>query len=752
MLVRVYRVTDRFGLVLLKLAGASGEWLLDGASVISAGTRGGASGILTILLGILSLIFSALDAIFQLLKKVFLAFLSMVQIVLETLWKIIRRVLRLGSAAGGTVVTTGMRVSGQTARTASGNATEAMARRSARAELEASLTEDPLKAQNRRLSFFIVLLSVVVIGVVLWATDPARTGTPLIPNNSDVASSFLAPTAESEDTNQVAPASVNATPIPTATPIPETLQVGGTLAYVLRERGQEDIWAVEVGSRNPIRITNDVADERDPTWSPPTAPGRLAYASNKDGNWELYIYDINSGTTDSIRVTYDLSFQANPSWSPDGQWLVYESYQGDNLDIYAMPIDSSEAPVRITDHPAPDYSPAWIPDLGRKIAFVSLRDGNQDIFIFDLDTLETTNLTQSPNRAEDHPAWSPDGRFLAYSAWENGQEIVFVQSMDDLNSPPQTLGFGSSPSWSPNGANLTYAVNAPDNSLTYLSARPYLDSGLATEVISVPYGASTPTWTDIPLPISLVNSGGLDLAVTNDLYIEQTERTDGTVDYLLSPLLDVEAPNPVLSDAVNDSFNALRLKVAELSGEDFLGILDDAFWTLERRPQPGEERRNWHMTGRAFSIRRSILGFPPPIEVVREDRGINTFWRVYVRVSDDAQAGQLGEPLRHLPWDFESRVSGDPEAYDQGGRYRAEVPTGYYIDITEIAQDYGWIWTAAGSDWRANANSINYWLFRKPEGMTWYQGMTEIYRESQLGGFVPTATPQPVSDENSDEG
>jgi Tol biopolymer transport system component len=56
---------------------------------------------------------------------------------------------------------------------------------------------------------------------------------------------------------------------------------------------------------------------------------KLAYALRQDGNWEIYVYDFLSG--DTLRLTYDLSYQGHPSWSNDGQYLVYESYQGENL-------------------------------------------------------------------------------------------------------------------------------------------------------------------------------------------------------------------------------------------------------------------------------------------------------------------------------------------------------------------------------------------------------------------------------------
>jgi hypothetical protein len=126
---------------------------------------------------------------------------------------------------------------------------------------------------------------------------------------------------------------------------------------------------------------------------------------------------------------------------------------------------------------------------------------------------------------------------------------------------------------------------------------------------------------------------------------------------------------------------------------------------------------------------------------VREDLGVDTYWRLYVRVSDDTQNGQLGEPLRRMPWDMLSRDSGDVGAYDQGGRLKTTIPSGYYLDFTSIAQDYGWQPMPAGTDWRANFNAVNYWLFRKADSMSWYDAMRELYTNDQLGGFAPTATP-----------
>ncbi|NJR32165.1 MAG: hypothetical protein HC778_04040, partial [Chamaesiphon sp. CSU_1_12] len=480
--------------------------------------------------------------------------------------------------------------------------------------IDKRLGEDPLKLQNRRLSLAIIGMVVIVIAAVLWATDPTRIAPR--PNSlpQDAGSSLILNSTPQATSASVAALPELPTPIPTNAPPPAALRVGGSLAYVVREQGQTDIWAVNVNTRTPIRILNDITDERDPAWN--SDGTRLAFASKQDGNWELYTVDLNAPEAVS-RITYDLSFQANPTWSNDSLWLAYESYQGENLDIYAVRVDGSEAPLRLTEYATPDFAPAWAPD-GRQIAFVSWHEGNQDIYILDLNTRETRNVTGTPERNEDNPAWSPDGRALAYSARDAGRDKIFVQSLE-ANAAPELIGAGRTPAWSPDGSTITYAIDATDRSQTYLYAAPYgREGGIATELAAVPYGASAPVWTDRPLPPALVNSGGLDLAVREPLFVEQAQTYTSNTDapYRLQSLPDVQAPRAYLSDQVNDSFNALREQVQQATGVDVLGTLDDAWWDLSRLPEPGEERRSWHMTGRAFSItRNAILGFPAPIEI-----------------------------------------------------------------------------------------------------------------------------------------
>ena len=687
MLARTYRLTDKTGVVFIKTCVLALDWLLDGLLFVER----------------------------RLLRPLLRPFVRGIALLFGLFAALMTGVL--GGARKAT-------------QTGAATTRTAMARRTARAEMAAQVPEDPLRRQNRALSVMTLLLLAVLITVVVWATSPRSAGPLPVTGGNSAALAVTAPPGQLPVTPL--PAAL-ATAVPTATQLPEALEVQGSLAYVVRELGQTDLWLAPVAGRRPIRLTNSEADERDPVWSP---DGRqLAYASHQDGNWELYVYDMASGET--TRLTYDLSFQGGPAWSPDGQWLVYESYQGDNLDVYIQRLNTSDPPIRLPGNSdAPDYSPAWSPD-GRRIAFVSWRDGNQDIYVFSLDDQSVVNVTNTPDRDEDFPVWHPDPAtdLLAYSALDAGFDKVFVQSASDPGGA-QAVALGTRPAWSPDGNSLIYSADSAGG--TQLIAVPFGNTTGFAPVIEVPPGTRDPSWTAAPIPAALLNSGGLPPGRTGPLFVENVTGRQTDPPFALNNI-GVNVENPVLSDRVNDSFIALREAILQDVGYDLLGRLDAAFWPLDRPPEPGVERRNWHLAGRAFSLPRGlIVGFPAPLEIVREDVGVNTEWRVFARVSDDAQDGQLGEPLRSMPWDFASRTQGDVEAYDQGGRLRREVPAGYYVDFTEMAADYDWERTPAGVDWRANANSINFWEFIQTHGLDWYSAMREIYAEGPLLNFAPT--------------
>lgn len=100
---------------------------------------------------------------------------------------------------------------------------------------------------------------------------------------------------------------------------------------------------------------------------------------------------------------------AEPSLSPDGRELAFSSAG----DIWVAPAAGGDARL-VVGHTANDYRPRWSPD-GGKLAFVSTRSGNGDIYVLDLASSALTRLTFDDG-PEQLDAWSPDGRYVYFSS------------------------------------------------------------------------------------------------------------------------------------------------------------------------------------------------------------------------------------------------------------------------------------------------------------------------------------------------
>ena len=80
------------------------------------------------------------------------------------------------------------------------------------------------------------------------------------------------------------------------------------------------------------------------------------------------------------------------------------------------------------DDPGFDRSPAWSPD-GKRLAFESLRDGNHEIYVMNADGSDQTNLTKNP-ASDRSPAWSLDGKRIAFDSDRDGDDEIYVMNAD----------------------------------------------------------------------------------------------------------------------------------------------------------------------------------------------------------------------------------------------------------------------------------------------------------------------------------
>jgi TolB protein len=80
-----------------------------------------------------------------------------------------------------------------------------------------------------------------------------------------------------------------------------------------------------------------------------------------------------------------------------------------------------------------------------------------------------------------------------------------------------------------------------------------------------------------------------------------------------------------------------------------------------------------------------------------------------------------------MPWDLNARYNLDPQAYDRGGTFMKSVPPGYWVDFTNLAQEYGWERIPAQNNWRTYFAGTQFNEFVITGGMDWHTAMLELY-------------------------
>jgi TolB protein len=211
------------------------------------------------------------------------------------------------------------------------------------------------------------------------------------------------------------------------------------------DRTRQEIHRIEVASGKRQVVVSDGGLNMTPALSPDG--NRLAFASSRSGNTEVYVLDQATNTTQ--QVTVHPGGDLSPSWSPTGQDLAFTSDRSGRPQVYVMSADGANV-RRLTYDGDYNAAPAWSP-RGNWIAHVCRTETRQfKLCLTSPDGQKRRQLTTG-NSIDDSPAWAPDGRHLVFSSVGDGKSHLYMINIDGSGLERLTSGgvYHSDPAWSP---------------------------------------------------------------------------------------------------------------------------------------------------------------------------------------------------------------------------------------------------------------------------------------------------------------
>ncbi|MCB9455535.1 MAG: PKD domain-containing protein [Anaerolineaceae bacterium] len=203
-------------------------------------------------------------------------------------------------------------------------------------------------------------------------------------------------------------------------------------AWIVFTSNRDGNWEIYVastaGDRDSVqRVTyNTVAIDTDPVWGP---NNYVVFETTRHGQWDLYMVDMSTGQ--EYRLTDDLADDINPFWSPDGSKLIFQSNRVENPDdekkwqIYELDLLTMSI-TKLSDGQSVDVDPQYA-NNGQRIVYRTYRDGsaNSQIAIMNADGSGSYTITALGEDAT-NPVWSPADHYIAYQSNHDGDLDVYV--------------------------------------------------------------------------------------------------------------------------------------------------------------------------------------------------------------------------------------------------------------------------------------------------------------------------------------
>jgi Tol biopolymer transport system component len=242
----------------------------------------------------------------------------------------------------------------------------------------------------------------------------------------------------------------------------------GNLAYVAGGAGAQNsiYWMDREGKFTPLREAP--GGYSNPAFSPDGK--RLALQISDGKRSDVWVYEWERDTI--TRLTFADDGNGNPLWTPDGQRIVYSSQEKNGVpNLWWIRADGAGDAQRLAESKNTQFASSWRPD-GKVLAFRQFNtDTGWDIMTLPIEGNEKSGWKPGQPKpfvnsafSEAEPAFSPDGRWLAYVSDESGSYEAYVRPFPGPGGKWQiSTGGGVLPKWSSNGKELFYRT--PDSKI-----------------------------------------------------------------------------------------------------------------------------------------------------------------------------------------------------------------------------------------------------------------------------------------------
>jgi serine/threonine protein kinase len=235
----------------------------------------------------------------------------------------------------------------------------------------------------------------------------------------------------------------------TGTGATQLATAAGSVVYIpgaVSESRRALLWVDRRGQARPVGI--EQRPFSDVALSPDGQRIALAISSV---NSDIWVYEIGRGTL--RRVTFSPGLDATPIWTPDGRRVTFNSIRNGPMEIFQMSFDGSGAEERLIDAGAANaQARSWHPSAGW-LAY----DLAGDIHVLPMTGDRKPKSFLATQFAESFPAFSPDGRWIAYQSNETGRFEIYVQPFPGPGGKFQVSNDGGTrPKWLRNGRELFF--------------------------------------------------------------------------------------------------------------------------------------------------------------------------------------------------------------------------------------------------------------------------------------------------------